>query len=108
MFAVGREAVEAFVAFVFFAPLTRQKALRFKPTEKRVKCAFVDFKPMFGKFFAECVALVLLLELGEDGQSEAATSELKTKVFEGGLSYGHVVPRYRCATYTVLHILYDK
>jgi hypothetical protein len=51
-----------------------------------------------GEGFAQGVAVVLLAELGEDGEDEAAAAELEAEVLEDGLD---------CFVHTVLHTLYD-
>jgi hypothetical protein len=103
LFAFRRESVEALVPLVFFAPLAYEQALGFKSAQKRVKRAFVDFEASLGQIFAERVAVMLLAKLGEDGEGQAAAAKLEAKAFEEVFSYGHC-----CASYTVLHILYDN
>jgi hypothetical protein len=94
----GREAIEALVALVLFAPFAEEQALGFKATEERVKGALLNVDAVVGECFTERVAVVLFAELGEDGEDKAATAELKAEVLEDGLKgFGH----------TVLYTLYD-
>src|SRR3569832_597235 len=69
LLALGGEKIKPLVAFVFFAPLAGQKALRFEAAEKRIKRAFVDLEAAFGKLHPERESVVLLPELGENGES---------------------------------------
>jgi hypothetical protein len=104
LFAIGREAVEALVAFVFFAPLAGEKSLGFEAAEKRIERAFVDLKTALGQLFAERVAVVFLPELGQDGQGEAAAAELKAKIFERVVSCCHCSCPYTAVPHTLYFI----
>src|SRR6201982_1111193 len=66
LLAIGREPVEALVAFVFFAPLAYQKALGLESAEERIQRAFVDLQAALGKVLAERVAVMLRAKLGQD------------------------------------------
>jgi len=103
LLAVGGEAIEAFVAFLFFAPLADEEALGFEASQERIEGALVDDQAMIGEVFAERVAVVLLPELGEDRESKAAAPELEPKVFEDVLGEGHAVPRTLYFTYCITH-----
>jgi hypothetical protein len=93
-----REAVEALVALVLFAPFAEKEALGFESTEERIQGALLDVDAMVGERLAERVAVVLLMELSKDGQDKAAAAELEPEIFENGLGrFAH----------TVLHTLYD-
>lgn len=83
LFSVGREAVEALVAFFVFAPFADQEGLGLESPEKGVEGAFVDLKPVFGEFFAERVAILLCAQSGEDGEHETSATEFKPEVLEG-------------------------
>jgi hypothetical protein len=83
LLAVGGEAVEAFVAFFFFAPLAGEEGLGFEAAEERVEGGFFDGEAFVGEGFAEGVAVVLLAELGEDGEDEASTAEFEFEGVEG-------------------------
>jgi hypothetical protein len=81
-FAFGGEAVEAFVALVFFAPLAGEELLGFEAAEEGVEGAFLDGEALVGEGFAEGVAVVLGAELGEDGDDEAAAAEFEAEGVE--------------------------
>jgi hypothetical protein len=95
--AGGREAVEALVALVLFAPFAEEQALGFKATQERIKGALFNVDAVVGEGLTKGIAVVLLAKLGKDGENEAAAAELKVEILEDGLkSFGH----------TVLYILY--
>src|ERR1700760_4295699 len=96
--AGGREAVEALVALVLFTPFTDQQALGFEAAQERVEGALFNVDAVIGEGFAQGIAVVLLAELGQDGEDEAAAAELEAEVFKNRLDgFGH----------TVLYTLYD-
>jgi hypothetical protein len=82
--AIGGEAVEALVALVFFAPLAGEEALGFEAAEEGIEGAFFDGEAFVGEGFAEGVTVVLGAELGEDGDDEAAATELEAEGVEDG------------------------
>ena len=102
----AREAVEALLALVFLAPLAGEQALALEPAEERVEGAFVDGEALVGECLPERVAVVLVPELDEHGQHQAAPAELQPEVLEvvGVLGWGvgvsHVCAA-QCMTHTV-------
>ena len=112
LLAIGRKAVEALVALVFFAPLAYQQPLRFEPAKQGVKRALVDLKASLGEVLAERVAVVLLAKLSEHCERQTAPAKLQAKVskrFSATVMLCLARPsQSRYVPYTVLHILYDN
>src|SRR6185503_15629517 len=115
LFAFRRESVEALIAFVLFAPLTRQQTLSFQAAEKRVKSALVNLQAALSQVLAERVAVVLLPKLCQDGKREAAPAELESEIFKRTFSYGHarsseslcqlVLCSIHCTSHTVCQLV---
>jgi hypothetical protein len=85
-FAGGGEGVEALIALVFFAPLAGEEALGFEAAKEGVEGAFFDGEALVGEGFAKGVAVVLVAELGENGEDEGAAAEFEAEgVEEGGV-----------------------
>ena len=82
LLAVAGEAIEPLVALVFFAPLAGQQPLRLQAAQQRIKRAFVDLQAAFGQSLAQRVAVVLLAQLRQHRQRQAAAAQLQAKVFE--------------------------
>ena len=80
--ALDGEAVKAFVALVLFAPLAGQQPLAFQAAQQRVKRAFVDGQPQVIQGLAQRVAIVLLPELGQYGDDQAAAAKLQLEVLK--------------------------
>jgi hypothetical protein len=96
--ASRRKAIEALVALFLLAPFADQQSLGFEAAQQRVKSALFDVDAVGGEGFTQGVAIVLLAKLGENGQDEAAATELEAEVLEDGLE-GFI--------HTALHTLYD-
>ena len=62
---------------------------------------------MLGEIFAERVAVVLLPELRENGESKAAAPEFESKVFEDVLRSGLMLCLVHCTSHTVSYTVYD-
>ena len=103
LLAFGGEAIEALVAFLLFAPLADEEALGFEASQEWIEGAFVDDQAMIGEVFAERVAVMLLPELREDGESKTAAPELEPKVFKDVFGEGHAVPCTLYFTYCVIY-----
>ena len=80
--AVAGETVEALVALLLLAPFADQQTLALQPPKQRIESVFVDGHAAVGEGLAQRIAVVLLAELGEDGQNEAAPSEFQPKVLK--------------------------
>lgn len=76
-FPFFREAVEALVPFILFAPLADQQTLDLEAAEQRVKSVLIDVETMIVERFSEGVAVVFVTEFGEDGEDEAATAQFE-------------------------------
>jgi hypothetical protein len=105
LFAYVGEDVEALVALVFFAPFTDQQALSFEAAEEWIEGAFVYGHAVFRQSLAEGVAVLLGVELGEDGEDQRPAAEFHAEVFEeiviGGHAVWHLLCDIHCTTYTV-------
>jgi len=91
-FAAGREAIEALVALVFLAPLAGEQALGFKAAQERVERAFLDLHAVRGQSLAKGVSVMLLPELGQNCEDQAAAAKLKAKIFKRVFGDGHTDP----------------
>jgi len=72
--AIGRQKVEALLAFVLLAPLAGQKALGFQAAEQWVEGAFVDLQAVFGQGLAQSVAVLLAAQGRQDCQNQATAA----------------------------------
>ena len=100
LFSCFGEEIEALVALVFFTPLADQQALGFKAPKKGIESAFVNSHAMLGKGFAEGVAVLFGVKLGQHSEDQGATAEFEAKVFEEEvLVVGHSVWRILCCVH---------
>src|SRR5581483_11424667 len=81
-FAVGREPVEALVAFLFFAPFAQQQSLRFEPAKQGIQGAFIDLEASFSQVLPQGVAVVFLAQLNQNRQGQAASAKLEPEVLK--------------------------
>src|SRR4029077_2718726 len=112
LFACVGEDIEALVALVFFPPFADQQALGLEAPKEGIEGALVDGHTVLGKGFAEGVAVLFGVELGQDGEDERAAAELEAKVLEEEvLVVGHSVWRIlcciHCMKYTVWRTVRD-
>jgi hypothetical protein len=78
--------------------------LGFEPAEERIEGAFIDGHAVFGEGFAQRVAVLLGVELGEDGENEGSAAELHSEIFEEVVVFGgHIVCRILCCNHCMLY-----
>src|ERR1700729_2428553 len=82
LLADRRQAIEALVALIFFAPLTYQQALGFQAAQERVERTFVDSQAVVGQGLAQGVAILFGSEWSQDCNDQAPAAELQLQVLE--------------------------
>lgn len=81
--AFGGKPVEAFVPFVFLAPLAGEKSLTLQPAKQRIQGPFVDIESMLLEGLTQRVPILFGSEGREHRQTQASATQLETKVFKG-------------------------
>src|SRR6185437_1953708 len=100
---VVRKSVKPLIALFFLTPLAHQQPLAFQAPQQRIERAFVDLEAVLRERLAECVAVMLLPQLRQYSQREAAATKFKAKVFEDVFCQGHAVPHTLYINYCISH-----
>src|SRR5271155_221612 len=87
---VGREAVEALVAPLLFAPLAGQQALTLEAAKQRGEGALINLQARLCQRPAQGVAVPLGAEFPQHPQHQAPTPELEAEFVENVFLDGHV------------------